>query len=129
MKLSTRTRCHAAGEVATTFPADAPVLFWEFGSQVAFPEIVRFLAFTGELGRFARNAVAAMRGVGRLGYTELTTQPPTEQESTLSFLLQQLWFASLVGWSAGLFEHSAIVEQLRVAGELLSRGLASPPKK
>jgi hypothetical protein len=55
--------------------------------------------------------------------------PPTTQESTLSFLLQQLWFASLVGWSAGLFDSSAIVEQLRVAGELLTRGQAAPAKK
>ncbi len=79
-------------------------------------------------GRVNGILIAAMRGVGRLGYTDLTTHPPTEQESTLSFLLQQLWFASLVGWSAGLFDSAAIVEQLRVAGELLTRGLA-PPKK
>ena len=73
--------------------------------------------------------IAAMRGVGRLGYAELTNNPPTEQESTLSFLLQQLWFASLVGWSAGLFDNSAILEQLRVAGELLTRGLEPSPGK
>jgi AcrR family transcriptional regulator len=72
--------------------------------------------------------IAAMRGVGRLGYTELTGNPPTEQESTLSFLLQQLWFASLVGWAAGLFDHNAIIEQLRVAGELLTRGLEAQKK-
>jgi TetR/AcrR family transcriptional regulator, cholesterol catabolism regulator len=79
-------------------------------------------------GRVNGMLIAAMRGKGRLGYTELTQSPPTEQESTLSFLLQQLWFASLVGWSAGLFDQAAIVEQLRVAGELLTRGLASPKK-
>jgi len=79
-------------------------------------------------GRVNGMLIAAMRGVGRLGFTELTQSPPTEQESTLSFLLQQLWFASLVGWSAGLFDQTAIVEQLRVAGELLTRGLASPKK-
>jgi TetR/AcrR family transcriptional regulator, cholesterol catabolism regulator len=79
-------------------------------------------------GRVNGMLIAAMRGVGRLGYTELTSNPPTEQESTLSFLLQQLWFASLVGWSAGLFEQGAIIEQLRIAGDLLSRGLASQKK-
>jgi len=79
-------------------------------------------------GRVNGMLIAAMRGVGRLGFTELTQSPPTEQESTLSFLLQQLWFASLVGWSAGLIDHTAIVEQLRVAGELLTRGLASQKK-
>ena len=79
-------------------------------------------------GRVHGMLIAAMRGVGRLGFTELTQSPPTEQESTLSFLLQQLWFASLVGWSAGLFDQTAIVEQLRIAGDLLMRGLASPRK-
>jgi AcrR family transcriptional regulator len=79
-------------------------------------------------GRVNGMLIAAMRGVGRLGFTDLTQSPPTEQESTLSFLLQQLWFASLVGWSAGLIDHTAIVEQLRVAGELLTRGLASQKK-
>jgi AcrR family transcriptional regulator len=80
-------------------------------------------------GRVNGMLIAAMRGVGRLGFTELTQSPPTEQESTLSFILQQLWFASLVGWSAGLFEHTAIVDQLRVAGELLARGLAASAKR
>ena len=77
-------------------------------------------------GRVNGIIIAAMRGVGRLGYTELTNHPPTAQESTLSFLLQQLWFASLVGWSAGLFDQGAIIDQLRLAGELLTRGLESP---
>ena len=79
-------------------------------------------------GRVHGMLIAAMRGVGRLGFTEMTQSPPTEQENTLSFLLQQLWFASLVGWSAGLIDQTAIVEQLRVAGDLLTRGLASPKK-
>jgi TetR/AcrR family transcriptional regulator, cholesterol catabolism regulator len=74
-------------------------------------------------GRVNGMLIAAMRGVGRLGFTELTQSPPTEQESTLSFLLQQLWFASLVGWSAGLVDQGSIMEQLRLAGTVLARGL------
>lgn len=90
------------------------------------PEVASNVA--GYQGRVNGMLIAAMRGVGRLGYAELTQSPPTTQESTLSFLLQQLWFASLVGWSAGLFEHTAIVEQLRVAGDLLTRGLSTAKK-
>jgi TetR/AcrR family transcriptional regulator, cholesterol catabolism regulator len=78
---------------------------------------------TAYQGRVNGILIAAMRGVGRLGYTELTSSPPTEDESTLSFLLQQLWFASLVGWSAGLIDQNAILEQMRIAGELLVRGM------
>jgi AcrR family transcriptional regulator len=74
-------------------------------------------------GRVNGMMIAAMRGVGRLGFAELTTAPPTAPESTLSMLMQQLWFASLVGWSAGLFDQATIIEQLRMAGELLVRGL------
>lgn len=79
-------------------------------------------------GRVNGILIAAMRNVGRLGFAELTTSPPTGHESTLSMLMQQLWFASLVGWSAGLFDQLAIVEQLRIAGELLVRGLEHPRK-
>jgi AcrR family transcriptional regulator len=91
------------------------------------PEVASNVA--GYQGRVHGMLIAAMRGVGRLGYTDLTNNPPTMQENTLSFLLQQLWFASLVGWSAGLIDHAAIVEQLRVAGDVLTRGLAAPAKK
>jgi len=77
-------------------------------------------------GRVNGILIAAMRSVGRLGFAELTSAPPTAHETTLSMLMQQLWFASLVGWSAGLFDQAAIVEQLRIAGELLVRGLEHP---
>jgi TetR/AcrR family transcriptional regulator, cholesterol catabolism regulator len=87
------------------------------------PEVAANVA--GYQGRVNGIVIAAMRGVGRLGYTDATTAPPTEQESVLSFLLQQLWFASLVGWSAGLFDQNSIMVQMRLAGELIQRGLES----
>jgi len=90
------------------------------------PEVASNVA--GYQGRVNGMLIAAMRGVGRLGYTDLTAHPPTEQESTLSFLLQQLWFASLVGWSAGLLDQNGIMEQMRVAGQLLVRGLEAEKK-
>lgn len=40
------------------FPADAPILFWEFGTGVALTDVVHFLALTGELETPARNAAA-----------------------------------------------------------------------
>jgi AcrR family transcriptional regulator len=84
---------------------------------------------TAYQGRVSGMLIASMRGVGRLGFSELTTHPPTEEENTLSIVLQQLWFASLVGWSAGLFAQADIMEQLRRAGELLVLGLESEKKK
>jgi AcrR family transcriptional regulator len=74
-------------------------------------------------GRMNGLLIAAMRGVGRLGFAETTTSPPTQDEMMLAFFLQQLWFASLVGWSAGLFEQSVILDQVRTAGALLIKGM------
>ena len=70
-------------------------------------------------GRMTGMVIAAMRGVGRLGYTDATTSPPSEREITLSFMLLQIWFASLVGWSAGLFGQSKVVDQIKGAANLL----------
>ncbi len=69
--------------------------------------------------------IAAMRGTGRLGYAEATASPPTKKETTLALMLLQLWFAALVGWSAGLFSELEVVEQVRRAAELLGRALES----
>lgn len=90
------------------------------------PEVAANVA--GYQGRVNGMLIAAMRGVGRLSFADATTSPPTEKESVLSFLMQQLWFASLVGWSAGLTDQSAIMEQMRLAGELLVRGIDADRK-
>jgi AcrR family transcriptional regulator len=67
--------------------------------------------------------IAALRGTGRLGYAEATTAPPTRREATLALLAQQIWFAALVGWSAGMFTEVEVVDQVYRATQLLARGL------
>lgn len=67
--------------------------------------------------------IAALRGVGRLGFKDATSTPPTKTERTLAFALQQIWFASLVGWSAGILSQTQVVEQLRATGAILMRGV------
>ena len=47
---------------------------------------------------------------------------PTDQERRIGFVLQQVWFASLIGWSSGLHGQSAIVEQTAAAADLLIAG-------
>lgn len=74
-------------------------------------------------GRMNGLIIAALRGTGRLGYAEATASPPTKKETTFAFLLLQIWFAALVGWSAGLFGEDAVVEQVRRAAVLLQRAL------
>jgi AcrR family transcriptional regulator len=74
-------------------------------------------------GRITGLIIAAMRGVGRLSFADASTMPPTEKELQLTILLQQLWYASLVGWSAGLVTPNDVVEQIKTAATLISRGM------
>jgi AcrR family transcriptional regulator len=70
-------------------------------------------------GRISGLEIAAMRGVGRLSFSDARTSPPTAEESRLALFMQQLWFANLVGWSAGLFGQNEITDHLREAAEIL----------
>ena len=85
------------------------------------PEVAsRVAAYQGRINGLI---IAALRGVGRLTYTDATQSPPTKQENALANMLQQMWFASLVGWSAGLHGPSEVSEQVRQAARLIMRGL------
>jgi len=46
----------------------------------------------------------------------------SEEERSLAYTLQLVWFASLVGWAAGLHGLTAVAEQTQVAAELMLRG-------
>jgi AcrR family transcriptional regulator len=63
--------------------------------------------------------IAALRGVGRLEEKASTTK----SEQTLAYGFQSIWFASLVGWSAGLLSQNQVIEQMRRMGEVLIRGV------
>jgi len=74
-------------------------------------------------GRMTGLIIAAMRGVGRLSYTDATTAPPSKRESTLALYLQQMWFANLVGWAAGMFDANEITAQMKRVAIVLMRGM------
>ena len=52
---------------------------------------------------------------------------PRKEERALAFVLQQVWFASLIGWASGLHGRAVIVEQVATAARLLLRAGAAPP--
>ncbi len=74
-------------------------------------------------GRITGLVIAAMRGVGRLSFADAGTKPPTMNEIQLAALLQQIWFAALVGWSAGLIGPNDVTDQVKTAAALLIRGM------
>jgi AcrR family transcriptional regulator len=66
-------------------------------------------------GRMTTLIMMALRGTAAFE----TDVRVTDDEHRVAFLLQQLWFASLVGWSGGLHSEAAVVEQMRDAAERL----------
>ena len=78
---------------------------------------------TGYQGRMTGLVIAAMRGRGKLEFVDAASAPPTEQEMTYAFMLLQLWFSCLVGWSAGLFSQASIADQMTRAAHVLAKGL------
>ena len=75
-------------------------------------------------GRMNGCIIAALRGTAP---EDVSENLPTKRESQFALLLQQMWFATLVGWSAGLFDQASALEQVRTAARLLSRGLDGEP--
>lgn len=90
------------------------------------PEVAKHvLAYQGRMNAML---IATMRGGGRMSYSDATVSPPTENEQTLALLLQQNWFASLIGWSAGMHNPSEVIEHVRTAARLLLKGLEAEAK-
>lgn len=76
---------------------------------------------TAYYARIAGLIIAAVRGVGRLGSAEATTAQPSRHELTLAWVLQNIWFAALVGWSAGLQGQAEVIAQMETATQLVMR--------
>jgi TetR/AcrR family transcriptional regulator, cholesterol catabolism regulator len=72
-------------------------------------------------GRITNLIIAAIRGA------DGPTRKPTKRESQLALLLQQIWFAALVGWSAEMVDEPGVVTQMHRAAELLL--LATEPRR
>ncbi len=77
------------------------------------PELTqRVAAFPAQMRRLL---TLALRGTPS-GGDELS-----EREERIADVLQRVWFASLIGWNCGLHAQAEIVEQTRIAAELLLR--------
>lgn len=78
-------------------------------------------------GHITSLIIAAMRGITRTELAAPATHLPNERETTLALLLQQVWFAAMVGWTAKLHGQPEVLTQVKLAGELLSCGLDHQP--
>ena len=66
-------------------------------------------------GRSTALIVAALRG----------PEPNGLDYEPVAHILQQVWFAALVGWMGGLHKETQVVEQVRGAAKLLLLGLSA----
>jgi len=78
---------------------------------------------TEKVTRFHDNlaalTVAALRGeTARASDAPL---PASAREDAIADLLQNVWFAALVGWAGGLHGQNVVVEKVRAAAELVLR--------
>ncbi|HEY8038628.1 MAG TPA: TetR family transcriptional regulator [Polyangiaceae bacterium] len=85
------------------------------------PEVAAKVAAYQE--RITGLIIAAIRGMGRLSYADAKAAPPSKKEASMAFALQQYWFASLVGWSAGMNSINDVVDQMRRIALVLDRGI------
>ncbi len=69
-----------------------------------------------------RMVLGALRGEGG---ASLSDEAPSPIELKIALLLQQIWFSSLVGWSAKMHGKNRVVEQVQQAAELLLAGAAA----
>jgi AcrR family transcriptional regulator len=76
------------------------------------PEVASHVASYQE--RMNRIIISSMRGIKPSEIAKAT-----EREATVAAYLQRIWFASLVGWSAGLHGQNEVIEQVDTGCDLL----------
>ena len=69
--------------------------------------------------RMTRLIVAAVRGKPVDLSRDLTGATSTERERQVAFILQNVWFAALIGWAGGLHPTRDIVAPVRTAAALM----------
>ncbi|MEN8184981.1 MAG: TetR family transcriptional regulator [Myxococcota bacterium] len=75
--------------------------------------------------RMTRLILAALDGAALDAGSPVPADIGTEAQRQLASVLQQVWFASLVGWAGGLHPARVVAEQVEVAAGLL---LGPPPE-
>ncbi len=73
----------------------------------------KVIAFHGQVTHLV---VATARGVRPSDLQDANIEP---RERKVGFLLQQIWFAALVGWMVGMHTEDSLVQHMREAAELL----------
>jgi AcrR family transcriptional regulator len=66
-------------------------------------------------GRMMAMIAAALRGDDGTANGGADGYRPPAREETVGLVLEQVWFASLVGWGGGLHDQAAVIDHVRAA--------------
>ncbi len=69
--------------------------------------------------RMSRMIISAIGGVPVDLERPIAERVGTEREQRVAMVLNQVWFASLVGWSGGLHDAKTVADRMREAAELI----------
>lgn len=115
-------------------PTDRAIYFFEAATKTLFkkPNLARAVLrsltsgdveLTGQIAayhqRMTNMIIAAMRGV----VAGAADKDATNREQIVAFIMQQIWFSSLVGWMGGLITKPMVIEQLRITLTLVLKGV------
>jgi TetR/AcrR family transcriptional regulator, cholesterol catabolism regulator len=75
--------------------------------------------------RMTNMIVASLRG----SLITAMVPEPSNEELILAFIMQQQWFAALVGWMGGLITRGMVIDQLRITLEIVLRGTGLEKEK
>jgi AcrR family transcriptional regulator len=89
-------------------------------AMTAGPETARHIA--GHQARMVAMMLSALRGVPSLSPAELALRPLDEREQVIAIMLLQVWFATMVGWSAGMSDAAGVDAQMARAIDVVLRG-------
>jgi AcrR family transcriptional regulator len=69
--------------------------------------------------RMTRLILSALQGRAPDPKVPVTANAGSDSDRQLAFVLQQVWFASLVGWAGGLHPARSVAEQVQTAASLM----------
>ena len=75
---------------------------------------------------FHRRMTDLVTAVLRAPGVATPTEEDAERTRKIALVLQQTWFAGLVGWMGGMYSQNEVLEQVNIAAELILGGAERP---
>jgi AcrR family transcriptional regulator len=78
---------------------------------------------TGDVASFHQRVTNMIVAASRGSLITSIVPEPSNEELMMAFIMQQQWFAALVGWMGGLINRAMVIDQLQLTLAVVLRGL------